>query len=39
LAQVLTALGAAVDELGGTLTLPFATWGLTATRSDAPPPG
>jgi SAM-dependent methyltransferase len=38
-AQVLAALGAAVDELGGTLTLPYATWGLTATRSDVPSPG
>jgi SAM-dependent methyltransferase len=37
-AEVLAALGAAVDELGGTLTVPYATWGLTATRTDAPPP-
>jgi hypothetical protein len=29
---VLTAVSTAVDELGGTITLPYATWGLTATR-------
>ena len=33
-AQVLAAVGAAVDDMGGTLTLPYATWGLTATRTD-----
>ena len=33
LAQVRAALGAAVDELGGTVTLPYATWGLTAIRA------
>ena len=38
LAAVLAALGAAIDALGGTLTLPYATWGLTATRTDAPAP-
>jgi len=31
-AEVLTAVSTAVDELGGTITLPYATWGLTATR-------
>jgi SAM-dependent methyltransferase len=34
-ADVLAARGAAVEELGGTLTLPYATWGLTATRRAA----
>ncbi len=34
LADVLAALGAAVDELGGMVTLPYATWGLTATRTE-----
>lgn len=34
--DVLTALGAAIDALGDTLTLPYATWGLTATRADGP---
>ncbi|MFD4637062.1 class I SAM-dependent methyltransferase [Lentzea sp. NPDC058436] len=33
LAEVLAAVGAAVDELGGTVTLPYATWGLTAVRT------
>jgi len=37
-AEVLAVLGAAIDDVGGTLTLPYATWGLTATRTDAPPP-
>jgi hypothetical protein len=32
-ADVLAALGAAVDETGGTLTLRYASWGLTATRT------
>ena len=32
-AEVLAAVGTAVDELGGIVTLPYATWGLTATRS------
>jgi SAM-dependent methyltransferase len=31
-AEVLTAVSTAVDELGGTITVPYATWGLTATR-------
>jgi SAM-dependent methyltransferase len=31
-AQVLAAVSTAADELGGTITLPYATWGLTATR-------
>ncbi|HEX7303803.1 class I SAM-dependent methyltransferase [Lentzea sp.] len=35
LAEVLAEVGAAVDELGGTVTLPYATWGLTATRRGA----
>ena len=30
--QVLIAIGAAVDELGGVVTMPYTTWGLTATR-------
>jgi SAM-dependent methyltransferase len=38
LAEVLAAVGAAVDALGGTVTLPYATWGLTATRTDDPLP-
>jgi SAM-dependent methyltransferase len=38
LAEVLAAVGAAVDELGGSVTLPYATWGLTAIRTDVPPP-
>jgi SAM-dependent methyltransferase len=38
IAEVLAALGTAVDELGGIVTLPYATWGLTATRTDVPPP-
>jgi len=33
LAEVLAAIGAAVDEMGGTVTLPYATWGLTAVRT------
>ncbi|MCX2946948.1 class I SAM-dependent methyltransferase [Lentzea sp. NEAU-D7] len=36
LAEVVAALGAAVDELGGTVTVPYATWGLTAIRTEAP---
>jgi SAM-dependent methyltransferase len=36
-AEVLAVVGAAVDELGGTITLPYATWGLTATRTDIQP--
>ncbi|WP_018686043.1 class I SAM-dependent methyltransferase [Actinokineospora enzanensis] len=32
LAEVLTAVAAAIDELGGVITLPYATWGLTAVR-------
>jgi hypothetical protein len=36
-AQVLAALGAAVEECGDTLTPPYATCGLTATRSGAFP--
>jgi SAM-dependent methyltransferase len=35
-AQVLATVGAAVDQLGGIVTLPYATWGLTATRTDLP---
>ncbi len=31
-AEVLTEVGAAVDELGGVVTLPYTTWGLTAVR-------
>ncbi|MFC6020656.1 class I SAM-dependent methyltransferase [Plantactinospora solaniradicis] len=37
LAEVLAAVGRAVDELGGTVTLPYATWGLTAVRTDIQP--
>jgi SAM-dependent methyltransferase len=37
-AEVMTAAGAAVDELDGTVTLPYATWGLTAIRTDVPAP-
>jgi SAM-dependent methyltransferase len=40
-ADVLAAVGSAVDALGGTLTLPYATWGLTAIRTaehPSPPP-
>lgn len=33
-AEVLAAVGAAADECGGTITLPYATWGLTAVRTD-----
>ncbi|GHH40011.1 class I SAM-dependent methyltransferase [Lentzea cavernae] len=33
LAEVLAAIGAAVDEMDGTVTLPYATWGLTAVRT------
>ena len=36
-AEVLAAVGAAVDELGGVATLPYTTWGLTATRTDTQP--
>lgn len=32
-AEVLAAVATAVDELGGTITLPYATWGLTAIRT------
>ncbi|MFD5828580.1 class I SAM-dependent methyltransferase [Lentzea sp. NPDC060358] len=35
LAEVLAAVGAAVDELGGSVTVPYATWGLTAIRTGA----
>ncbi|PXY31634.1 class I SAM-dependent methyltransferase [Prauserella muralis] len=35
-AEVLAAAGAAVDELGGMVTVPYATWGLTATRAARP---
>lgn len=38
-ARLLAAVGAAVDELGGAVTLPYTTWGLTAIRTDAPPRG
>lgn len=34
-AEVLAAVAAAADELGGTVTLPYATWGLTAIRTPA----
>ncbi|MEV6717571.1 class I SAM-dependent methyltransferase [Lentzea sp. NPDC051208] len=37
LAEVVAALGTAVDEMGGTVTVPYATWGLTAIRTEAPP--
>ncbi|MFD9697528.1 class I SAM-dependent methyltransferase [Lentzea sp. NPDC059081] len=36
LAEVLDAVGAAVDELGGSVTLRYATWGLTAVRTGTP---
>jgi SAM-dependent methyltransferase len=36
LAEVLAALGGALDELGDIVTLQYATWGLTATRTDVP---
>lgn len=32
-AQVLAEVGAAVDELGGVVTMPYTTWGLTAVRT------
>lgn len=35
--EVLAAVSAAVDELGGTVMLPYATWGLTATRTGTQP--
>jgi SAM-dependent methyltransferase len=35
LAEVMAAVSGAVDELGGVVTLPYATWGLTAIRADA----
>jgi SAM-dependent methyltransferase len=35
-AQVLTAVSAAVDQVGGTVTLPYATWGLTAVVPGRP---
>jgi hypothetical protein len=35
--EVLLAVAAAVDELGGTVTVPYATWGLTATRTNIEP--
>ncbi|MEQ4303455.1 class I SAM-dependent methyltransferase [Plantactinospora sp. B6F1] len=38
-AEVLAAASAAVDRLGGTVTLPYATWGLTAIRTDNQPAG
>ena len=31
-AEVLAEVGAAVDELGGVVTMPYTTWGLTAVR-------
>jgi hypothetical protein len=34
---VLAAVGSAIDEVGRILTLPYATWGLTATRTDIEP--
>ncbi|MEV4640538.1 class I SAM-dependent methyltransferase [Actinoplanes sp. NPDC049548] len=33
LAPVLAAVGSAVDDLGGVVTLPYTTWGLTAIRA------
>ncbi|WP_326560526.1 class I SAM-dependent methyltransferase [Micromonospora sp. NBC_01796] len=36
-AEVLAAVGTAVDELGGTVTLAYATWGLTAIRTRTQP--
>ncbi|WP_187413931.1 class I SAM-dependent methyltransferase [Micromonospora sp. MP36] len=36
-AEVLAAVGTAAAELGGSVTLPYATWGLTATRTDIQP--
>ena len=36
-AVLLAAVSAAVDRLGGAVTLPYATWGLTATRTDTQP--
>lgn len=36
-AEVLAAVSSAIDELGTTITLPYATWGLTATRTDVRP--
>jgi SAM-dependent methyltransferase len=33
-AQVLADLGPAIDAAGGTLTVPYATWGLTAIRAE-----
>ncbi|MGK5534035.1 class I SAM-dependent methyltransferase [Streptomyces sp. URMC 129] len=36
-AEVLKDLGAAIDQLGGDVTLPYATWGLTAVRTGEPP--
>jgi len=32
--EVLASVRPALDDLGGTVTLPYATWGLTATRTD-----
>ncbi|MGW0434158.1 methyltransferase domain-containing protein [Micromonospora sp. NPDC003197] len=37
MAEVLTAVDGAVNALGGTVTLSYATWGLTAIRTDAQP--
>jgi SAM-dependent methyltransferase len=36
-AEVLTDVAPAIDATGGTVTLPYATWGLTAIRSYLPP--
>lgn len=33
-ARLTAAVGTAIDELGGAVTLPYATWGLTAIRAD-----
>ena len=33
-ARLTAAVGAAIDALGGAVTLPYATWGLTAIRTD-----
>lgn len=33
IAEVLTAVGAAIDELGGTVSVAYATWGVTARRT------
>jgi SAM-dependent methyltransferase len=36
--EVLRAVGRAVDDLGGSVTVAYATWGLTARRTDSPSP-